>query len=91
LAQSPQQLFCSFSFIVFVVADQLAFDAIVIEQLARVPRVLAGDQIGLTQDADGAVGNVFKVANGRGYNVQHTSFGLSGIRHVLASTAALKA
>ena len=55
--------------VVFVVADGRPLDAVVIEELARLPRVFAGNQVGLFKNADGAVGHVFQIADGSGHDV----------------------
>ena len=35
-----------------------------VQQVARLARVLAGDEVGLAQDAQGAHGNVLQIADG---------------------------
>src|ERR1700722_4995398 len=47
-----------------VITDSRFLDIVMVEQLARLPRILAGDQVHLTQHADRAVGNVFQIADG---------------------------
>jgi hypothetical protein len=49
---------------VVVVADGGLADAVVVEELARLAGVLAGDEVGLFEGADGAVGDVLEVADG---------------------------
>jgi hypothetical protein len=43
------------------------------------PSVLAGDEISLAKNANGTVGDVFKVADRGGDKVQHTGPGLNGL------------
>jgi hypothetical protein len=49
---------------VLVIADGRFGDAGVIQKLAGLARVLAGDQVGFTQRAKGAKRDVFEVADG---------------------------
>jgi hypothetical protein len=53
-----------------VVAHQGLCDVVMIEKFERVASILAGDLIGFFEDADGAKGNVFEVANGRSDEVE---------------------
>jgi hypothetical protein len=55
---------------VLVVADRRLLDFVMVEQLLRLSRVLACDQINLLKHADGAHGDVLKVADGRSNEVQ---------------------
>jgi hypothetical protein len=50
---------------VFVVAEQVGLNAVVIEQPSGGAGIFAGDPVGFFQEADGAVGDVLEVADGR--------------------------
>jgi hypothetical protein len=76
--------------VVQVVADGGSADGEVVEQLLGLAGVLAGDAVDGAQDAEGAQGDVFKVADGRGHQVEarrerlRGKFGIGidlGIRH----------
>ena len=54
-----------------VIADQRLIDPIVIEKDARVPRILARDQVALLQNPHRAKRDVFEVADRRGHQVQN--------------------
>ena len=41
-----------------------------IQQLLRVPRVFAGDEIGIAQNSESAQGDVLKIADRRGYDIE---------------------
>src|SRR5262249_15453568 len=59
-----------FALIVLVVADRRFVDLEMVEQLARLPRIFAGDHRGFAKHAHGAIGDVFQVADRRGDQVQ---------------------
>ena len=63
LLQVHDQLGRARQLIVLVVADGARFDAVMIEQFRRLPRVLAGDQADLLENAQRAQRNVLKVAD----------------------------
>ena len=50
-----------------------------VEQLLRLARVLAGDAVDRAQDAQGAQGDVFQVADGRGDEVEAGGERLLGV------------
>jgi hypothetical protein len=52
----------------------------VVEQLLGLAGVFAGDAVGGAEDAQSAEGNVFKVADGSGYQVETGSEGAVGAR-----------
>ncbi len=56
-------------FIVLVVADERLANFVVAEEFLRVARVFAGDLIDFFEDAQGAEGDVFQIANGRANEV----------------------
>ncbi len=56
--------------VVLVEADGWSGDAEVVEELLGLTGVFAGDARGGAQDAKGAEGDVFQVADGRGYEVE---------------------
>ena len=63
-------------------AGQRGVDVVGAEEGARDARVLGGDQRHLLQDAQGAQGDVFEIADGRGHDVQRphavlVAFGIS--------------
>ena len=53
----------------FVIAHRGLFNPEVIEQVLRLPRVLASDQINLLQHSNRVQGDVFQVADGRGNEI----------------------
>lgn len=53
-------------FVVIVERDEWARDFEVVEELARMAGVLAGDEVGLAESFDGADGDVTEVADGGG-------------------------
>ena len=65
LLEAFDQVFSAIGFVVLVIADEASLNAIVIEQPSGGASIFAGDPISLFQKADGAVRNVFKVADGR--------------------------
>ncbi len=54
----------------FVVADQALLNVEMREQLQSLARVFTGDGVGFLQDAQGAQGDVFEVADRRRHHVQ---------------------
>ena len=74
------QIFRSHGFVVLVVTHQRPGDAVVVQQLARMARILTGDQIGFAQRAHSPVRDVLQVANGCGNQVQRAAHVLSSIR-----------
>jgi len=56
--------------IVLVIADGASVDSVVREQLLRLARVLAGDQVNLLEHAQGAQGDVLEIADWRGDKVE---------------------
>jgi hypothetical protein len=73
LEQFRGQLRASFRFVVLVVTDRGPGDCVTIQQLARLACVLASDQIRFFQNAHGAEGDVFQVANGRGDQIERAA------------------
>ncbi len=59
-----------------VIADGRGFDFEVIQELLGLARVFAGDAVGLAQDAEGAEGDVFEIADGSGDQVETRGEGL---------------
>jgi hypothetical protein len=59
-------------FIVLVVAERGLLDAVMIQQLGSLPRVLAGDQVHFLQGAQSAQRNVFQIADGCSHQVQRS-------------------
>ena len=59
-----------------VVADGRGFDFEVIEEFLGLAGVFAGDAVGLAQDAEGAEGDVFEIADGSGDQVETGGEGL---------------
>ncbi len=57
-------------FVVLVVADERLANFVVTEELLRVARVFAGDLVDFFEDAEGAEGDVFEIADGRADEVQ---------------------
>ena len=50
-------------FVVFVVTDERAVNCIVRQKSLGVARVFAGDLVGFFEDAEGAQGDVFEIAD----------------------------
>jgi len=57
-------------FVVFVVADEGLANFVVVEEFLRVARVFAGNLIDFFEDAEGAEGDVFEIADGRADQIQ---------------------
>lgn len=57
--------------VVLVVAHERLLDAEVPEQIQAVPRVLAGDEVGILQHFERAERDVAKIADGRGDEGEH--------------------
>ncbi len=57
-------------FIVFVIADERFANFVVVEEFLGVARVFAGNLINFLEDADGAKGDVFEIADGGAGEVQ---------------------
>ena len=55
-----------------MITDRLGLDAVVIEQLARVPRVFTGDQGNFLEDSRSAVSEVFKISDGSSNNIERS-------------------
>jgi hypothetical protein len=62
--------------VVLVIAHKRLRDFVVIQELLRVAGVFAGDLAGFAQDAQGAQGDVFKIADGRSDEIKASAFGL---------------
>ena len=75
------QLRSAGQFIVFVVADGSGGDAVVIQQLLRLPGVFAGDLVGFLEHPHRPQGDVFEVANGRGHQVESRRQRAFRVRH----------
>jgi hypothetical protein len=75
--QAGSEFFGALRLIVVVIAHGGLVDMVVIQQLARLPRVFARNQIGFTQHADGAIGDVLKVPDGRSHYIEQTGHLLS--------------
>jgi hypothetical protein len=58
------QLCGAVALVVFVIADGASLDAVVIQQLLCVTSVFAGDEVDFVESANGAEGDVFKIADG---------------------------
>ena len=69
-AQARRQLLAAPGLVVVVVADGRLGDTIVVQQLAGLPGVLAGDEVGLLERAHRAIGDVFQVSDGGGDQVE---------------------
>ena len=80
LPQERQEMRRLTYFIVVVVAHQGTGNMVVGQQLAGMPRIFGGNQINTLQDAQGAQGNIFKIANGRCQHVQRPPLGSAGSR-----------
>jgi hypothetical protein len=65
---------------VLVVGDQIVLDAVVGEQAAGAPGVLAGDEVRLAQDAQSPEGDVFEVADRGRHDYEYHALAL---QHVL--------
>jgi hypothetical protein len=55
-----------------MVADGRTIDAVMVEQTARVPGVLAGDQINFTQDPNRPIRYIFEIPDRCGDDVEST-------------------
>ena len=64
---SVDEVNCSGSFVVVVIADARRFDFIVLEQDARCTCILARDNVGFAKHADGPKRDILEVANRRRY------------------------
>jgi len=68
--------------VVFVIADQLARDAVAVEQDACPPRVLTSDNVGLAQGCQHAQRDVLEVADRRRANDQPAGHACAPIRGI---------
>ena len=57
-------------FVVLVIADERFADFVVGEEFLRVTGVFAGDLVGFFENAEGAEGDVFEIADGRADEVE---------------------
>ena len=57
-------------FIVFVIADGAGCDAVVVQQLLRLPGIFAGNLVGFLEHAHRPQRDVFEIADGRGHQVE---------------------
>src|SRR5688572_6461603 len=62
-------------FVVFVVTDRLCLDAVVLKQLARVPRILARDHGYLPQDVERTMRDIREVSDWRCYQIECAGHG----------------
>ena len=65
--------------IVLVVAGRVGLDAVMVEELLRLPGILASDEIDFFQRPNGAIGDVLEVTDGRTDEVKANAGG--GLRH----------
>ena len=56
--------------VVLVVADGARLDAVMAEEFQGLARVFAGDQVNFLEHAQGAQGDVFEIADGRGDEIE---------------------
>ena len=70
LLQLDDQFRCARHFVVLVIADGGRLDGVVIQELLRVPCVLARNQVNCLERADGAKGDVFEVPDWRGDQIK---------------------
>ena len=75
--QARREFLGALRLIVVVIAHRRLVNIVVIQQFARLPRVFARDQIGFAQHADGAIGDVLQVPDGRSHYVEQTGHLLS--------------
>ena len=75
--EAGSEFFGALRLVVVVIAHRRLVDIVVIQQFARLPRVFARDQVGLAQHADGAIGDVLEVPDGRRHEVEQTGHLLS--------------
>ncbi len=68
--QLCDELFGARALVVHVVADGGSVDLEVVQQLLRLARVFAGDAVYASQHAQGSQGDVLKIADWRGYEVE---------------------
>lgn len=69
-AETGEEPFCALPLVVCMVAHQGLGKVVPGEELARPAGVLAGDEIHLLKDAQGAQGDILKVPNGGPHDVQ---------------------
>jgi len=64
------QLRSAGQFIVFVIADRTAGDAVVVQQLLGLAGIFASNLVGFLEHAHRPQRDVFEVANGRGHQIE---------------------
>ena len=72
-------------FIVFVIADRARRDAVMVQQLLRLPGIFAGNLVGFLEHPHRPQRNVFQVADGRAHQVKsrrQRAFRIRGLYHV---------
>jgi hypothetical protein len=75
--------------VVLVITDRRLGDSVTIQQLARMPRVLASDQVRFFQNAHRAKGDVFQISDGRAHQVERTAQRFSSGKPVRALTTGM--
>ena len=75
--QARCEFFGALRLVVVVIAHGRLVNIVVIQQFARLPRIFARDQIGFAQHADGAIGDVLQVPDGRSHYIEQTGHLLS--------------
>ena len=94
LSRPLDNVLSAFGFVVFVQAQQRLADLKMLEEFAGVAGIFAGDTVYLAQDSQSAQGDVFEVAQRRGYQIDCARHSLeppapSSGRRGLASTSSL--
>ena len=84
--QFLDQLRCAHGLVVLVITDRRFVDAVVIEQLARLPRVLASHQVCLAQNPQRAQRDVLQIADRRGHQVERSGHGYQSMSRTAACT-----
>ena len=71
LLQSLKQFVRSGGFVVLVIAEHRLANTVIIQELYRVPRVFACDQVCLAQKADCSRRDIFQISYRSRYQIEH--------------------
>ena len=73
LGEALDDVFAPFRFVEFKVTQERLFDFISLEQMRGVARILGGEYVAFTQNAEGPEGDVFQVSDGGGDQIKRSS------------------
>ena len=71
LLQSLEQLISSGGLVVLVIAERRLANTVMIQELCRVPRVFACDQVCLAQEAECSRRDIFQISYRSRYQIEH--------------------